>query len=117
MKTYISAKYRIDNVKLNNGYICIENDNIQGIFTLDCVTIKIFNDKIHFYLFECEPLLNIYSKSKEFISIEEVDFLESPQSYTLKSKFNETLHLDLVKRITDPKKISDIEELFKQYSK
>ena len=112
-KVYISAKYRIEDVIFNDGYICIDENCIIGIFTLDWASIEICNGKLHFYLDEYEPLTNSHSDTIEFISTRYIDMLESPQTYILKSSDNDTLTLSLLNKITDPKKIADIEELFK----
>ena len=111
-KTFLEAQYRIKDRVYNQGYICIDGDRINGIFTMDCVCIQIQNGHIYFYLGEYEPQDSSYYETVEFTGKYDIETLESPYTYILKSSSNEFLSLELIKEVSDPRTISDIEKEF-----
>lgn len=113
-KVFIEAQYRIKDRVCNWGYICIDGDSITGIFTFDYVDIQITDNSMHLSLKEYQPEKSPYYKIQEFVNATAFEGLESPCTYLLKSS-NEFLSLELIRRITDPIKISDIEKTFKNF--
>lgn len=111
-KIFLEAQYRIKDKVFNDGYICIYKDLILGIFTMDCVSIGIVNGHIYFNLAEYEPNNNLYYETEEFSGKYDIETLESPYTYILKSSSNETLSLTLIKKVSDPKILSVIEKEF-----
>ena len=111
-KTFFEAEYRIKNKVYNHGHICITNDFITGIFSLDCISIQIKDGYIYLYLKEYEPEDKSYYETIEFIGKCDVKTLESPYTYILKSDDDEYISLKLIKRLSDPKTISDISKEF-----
>ena len=112
-KTYIEAQYRIDDVVFNTGYICIDSSYTTGIFTLDIVNILIDNGKILLFLSEHDSESNKYFKPVLFVGNYIIDHLNPFDSYILESDTDNTLTLDLIRKITDSNTISKIETEFK----
>lgn len=111
-KTFLEAQYRIKGRVYNHGYICIDGDFINGIFAFDCVCIQINDGHIYFYLKEYDPEDGSHYKTEQFICKYDYETLETPHTYILKSSSNEFLTLELIKKVTDPKILSDIEKEF-----
>lgn len=114
-KIFIEANYQIPGFISNNGYICISDNYIMGIFTFDCVSIEIKEEKLHFYLAEYAPEYNSYKQSNEFISYVGFDYLECPYMYLLKSHSNVPISLKLIRKVTNPIEISKISKNFKAF--
>lgn len=111
-KVYMEALYRIKNNVFNTGYICIDGDIIHCLFSLDYSYIKIIDGKIHFYLEEYEPKNDFYYETQEFIGNCYIGTLESPSTYILKNDSGIFLSLELIKRVSNPCFIHDIEAEF-----
>ena len=94
-KTYIKAVYRIKGIVYNEGYICIDGNSIIGLFALDSATIAIIGKKLYFHLFEYEPETGTYYPTETFISTQSIDYIESPYTYVLRSKFDPSCFLTL----------------------
>jgi len=60
-KVAIRAQYDTEDI-VCDGYICIDNNCIEGIFGIDYVKIDIINNTMHLSLHE-----NIYSKKDDII--------------------------------------------------
>lgn len=114
-KTYIEAQYRITDQVYNHGYICIDGDSINAIFTSDYASIVLYNGSLIFYLEEFEPEYNSYYEVEKFVSINEVDCLESPCTYILKSNSDVVIYLDLIKKISDTRSISNTIQAFEDF--
>lgn len=113
-KVYIEAQYRIKGLVYNHGYICIDRDSINCIFSMDCACIKIIKGSIHFYLKEYDPENGEYYETEEFIGGRNIDNLDYPRTYILHSNSNMILSLELIKRICDTTSISDIVKTFEK---
>lgn len=107
-KVYIEAQYRIPDEVYNHGYICIDENEIKGLFSLDLSTISIIDNTLNFYLREFDPTTSRYNPSEKFSCHISSDTLESPNIYILKSKSsNRQLELELIKRVSNLYSISD----------
>lgn len=111
-KTFFEAQYRITDRVYNQGYICIAGNSIKGIFSFDCVSIEIKNRYIYLYLKEFEPENESYYETVEFVGKYNIETLDSPCTYILKSSSNEILSLQLIRRITNLNSIPDIVKQF-----
>ncbi len=116
-KTYIKAVYRIKGVVYNEGYICIDGNSIIGLFALDSATISIVGQKLYFHLVEYEPEDDTYYPAKAFISTQSVDYIESPQTYLLRSKSDPSrfLSLELIKRVNAFELCADTLQRFENF--
>ncbi len=116
-KTYIKAIYRINGIVYNEGYICIDGNSTIGLFALDSATISIVDKKLYFNLIQYEPEDGTYYPAESFISTQSVDYIESPHTYLLRSKFNPSLflHLELKEKVNAFELCADILERFENF--
>ncbi len=115
--TYMKAQYRIKDAIYNEGYICINESSIIGLFCLDKVKIALINGKLHFYLIEYEPESDSYYSTNEFISIQTIDKIKCPSTYLLRLKSNHSifLSLTLMQELNDSDMSSSILQQFENF--
>ena len=116
-KTYLKAIYRIKGIVYNEGYICISENSIKGLFSLDSAEISIVNNKLYFHLLEYEPEYDIYNPIETFICTQPVSTIESPCTYFLRSRSNPSLilSLELVRRVNSFELCADILQRFEKF--
>lgn len=114
-KVYIEALYRIENAVVNTGYICIDGDTINCLFSLDYSYIKIINGSIHFYLIEYNLEYGCYYETEEFVGDNYIDILKTPHTYELKNDFGIKLSLEVIKKLSNPCLIKHIEKSFQEF--
>jgi len=114
---YLEAKYRILGKVYSNGYICIDDNMIKGLFTTDLAILKIVDGSLYFFLSSFDPTIFMLSPPETFVCEISSDTLECPNTYTLKSlSSNTNLELSLIRKVTElysiPSVINDFKTLF-----
>ena len=122
---YIKAKYRIVRLKnakkqevvyVNDGYVCISNDSIRGLFTLDAVTMDISNGKIFLFLQEFDTDIKEYYSPVEYSTLENRFYsLDSGHTYNfICKKDNLGLQLSLLHIVKNPEKEFELSIAFEK---
>jgi len=80
-KVAIRSQYKTKNT-ICDGYICIDNNIIEGVFGLDYIKIDIIHNKMNLYLYE-----NTYTIQNGFLQ-SHLHF----KNYTSKNMYSSTLY-------------------------
>ena len=114
-KVFLECIYRISELVYNEGFLCIVDNKIFGVFTFDYVSITHAKDGFILQLNEYEPEEETYLKPQFLFCKSTDDTLESPNTYTFKSDILEDVILQIKNKVTNPKTISEVEKIFEEF--
>lgn len=96
------AQLRITDCMYNHGHICLVDDSIFGVFSLDYVTICRIGNNTTLNLIEYDLEQGAYLVPKEFVNSNcEISFTNTPKIYSFVDASGTTLSLEIIKRISN----------------